>query len=67
VIITHDPEDVLVFADSVTLYTQGRADETRSLDALIAAEAGGNELLNTLIQARRVREFLERGFDRETA
>jgi molybdate transport system ATP-binding protein len=61
VIITHDPEDVLTFADSVTLYESGRADETRSLDGLTAAEAGGSELLNTLIQARRVRAFLGRG------
>jgi molybdate transport system ATP-binding protein len=67
VIITHDPEDVLIFADSVTLYTQGRADETRSLDALTAAGADGDELLNTLIQARRVREFLKGGSGRETA
>jgi molybdate transport system ATP-binding protein len=59
VIITHDPEDVLTFADNVTLYANGRADETRFLDNLTAETAGDNELLDTLIQARRIRAFLE--------
>jgi molybdate transport system ATP-binding protein len=61
VIITHDPEDVLIFADSVTLYESGRADETRGLDVLTAEDAEKNELLRTLVQTRRVREFLGTG------
>ncbi|MDR1359414.1 MAG: ATP-binding cassette domain-containing protein [Deltaproteobacteria bacterium] len=60
VIITHDPEDVLIFADSVALYAQGRADKTRDLGELDAAQDAGDELLNTLVQARRVREFLNK-------
>ncbi|MDR2160860.1 MAG: ATP-binding cassette domain-containing protein [Desulfovibrio sp.] len=60
VIITHDPEDVMIFADSVTLYERGRAGETRSLDSLTERDAENSELLRTLVRARSVREFLRR-------
>lgn len=53
IIITHDPADVAVFAESVILFEDGRARDAIAADNLDYVEDSDNELLHCLAQAVR--------------
>lgn len=53
IVITHDPEDVIAFADSVSIYEKGNASAPVSLESLNGKQEGNGELLNILAETRQ--------------
>lgn len=58
VIITHDPTDVLAMADTVTFYENGRNSACHALAGIENAEDAHRHLLEPLLQAKRMQEFM---------
>lgn len=59
IIITHDPVDVLAFADAVSFYHEGANSPCRSLDELAETGLSGEkDLVQTLLRVRASQELL---------
>lgn len=59
IIITHDPEDVLDFADTVSVYELGQNSVCRGLNTIDAQVEAGNPLLQSLMRVKRLKELAE--------
>lgn len=60
IIITHDPVDVLAFAESVSFYDNGKNSPCYEIAMLNEVKGETSELLNTLLRVRASQDLLKR-------
>lgn len=59
IIITHDPEDVLAFAEAVSFYENGKNSPCYNVDELDSVAGDSSELLHTLMHIQKTRALLQ--------